>query len=157
MGEGRNSVFLARLGWDVTGFDVSDKALVNAQASAREARVRVRTVRSGYQEFEFGLEKWDLIVMTCAYFPIREASYVDRLIGSLRPGGLLVFQHHMLKKGKGENGTAALIGIPEGDELKEIFRNLRHVRYEEVEELSDWQTGPVPEERLMVKMLAKKE
>jgi hypothetical protein len=37
--------------------------------------------------------------MTYAYFPIREAVYVNRLIGSVRPGGLLAFQHGVLKRG----------------------------------------------------------
>ncbi|MCP5109324.1 MAG: methyltransferase domain-containing protein, partial [bacterium] len=79
MGEGRNSIFLASLGWEVTGFDVSDVALANAQTKAKQAGVEVKTVRSGYQGFDFGHAKWDLIVMTYAYFPIRQSEYVDRL------------------------------------------------------------------------------
>jgi 2-polyprenyl-3-methyl-5-hydroxy-6-metoxy-1,4-benzoquinol methylase len=34
MGEGRNSIFLAGRGWNVTGFDVSDVAVMNARAKA---------------------------------------------------------------------------------------------------------------------------
>src|SRR4051794_33369884 len=36
MGQGRNSMFLAALGWDVTGFDISDVAVKQAQAEARK-------------------------------------------------------------------------------------------------------------------------
>jgi methylase of polypeptide subunit release factors len=32
MGEGRNCIFLAGLGWKVTGFDVSDVAVANVLA-----------------------------------------------------------------------------------------------------------------------------
>jgi SAM-dependent methyltransferase len=99
MGEGRNSIFLASRGWNVTGFDVSDVAVMNARAKAEKAGVNLTAIRSGYQEFDFGHEKWDLILMTYAYFPIREAVYVNRLIGSVRPGGLLAFQHGVLKRG----------------------------------------------------------
>jgi Methyltransferase domain len=85
MGEGRNSIFLATLGWKVTGFDVSDVAITNALAKAKKAGVEVTAVRSGYQEFDFGHERWDLIVMAYAYFPIRDTKYVNRLIASMRP------------------------------------------------------------------------
>ena len=156
MGEGRNSIFLASLGWEVTGFDVSDVALANARAKAKKAGVEVKTVRSGYQEFDFGQGKWDLIVMTYAYFPIRETQYVDRLVKSLRPGGLLMFQHGVLKRGGDQTGTASWLGIPEEGELKRTFQSLRVLRYEEVEELSDWQTGPQARQGRAVKMLAKK-
>jgi len=156
MGEGRNSIFLASLGWRVTGFDVSDVALANAQAKAKKAGVEVTTVRSGYQEFDFGRGRWDLIVMTYAYFPIRETKYVNRLIASMRPGGLLAFQHGVLKKGADRTGDASLLGIPEEGELKKIFHHLRVLRYQEVEEISDWQVGHAARKGRSVKMLAKK-
>jgi SAM-dependent methyltransferase len=156
MGEGRNSIFLASLGWKVTGFDVSDVALMNARVKAKKAGVNLTTSRSGYQEFDFGYGRWDLIVMTYAYFPIRETEYVNRLIGSIRPGGLLAFQHGVLKKGVDRTGTASLLGIPEEGELKEIFRSLVVLRYEEVEEQSDWQVGHGHRNGRSVKMLAKK-
>ena len=60
MGEGRNSIFLAGLGWQVTGFDVSDVAVANALTKAKKAGVEITAMRSGYQEFDFGHEKWDL-------------------------------------------------------------------------------------------------
>jgi len=156
MGEGRNSIFLAGLGWKVTGFDVSDVAVANALAKAKKAGVEITAVRSGYQDFDFGHERWNLIVMTYAYFPIRDTKYVNRLIGSMRRAGLLVFQYGVLKKGADRTGDAALLGIPEEGELKHIFRKLRILRYEEVEETSDWQVGNRDRKGRSVKMLAEK-
>ena len=156
MGEGRNSIFLASRGWNVTGFDVSDVAVMNARRKADKAGVKLTAVRSGYQEFDFGDRKWDLIVMTYVYFPIRDAVYINRLVGSMRPGGLLAFQHGVLKKGVDRSGTAPLLGIPEEGELKEIFRSLVIMRYEEVEEESDWQVSHGHRMGRTVKMLAKK-
>lgn len=75
------------------------------------------------------------------YFPIRDTKYVDRLIDSMRLGGLLAFRYGVLKKGADRSGSAASLGIPEEGELKEIFRNLRILQYQEVEEISDWQVG----------------
>jgi SAM-dependent methyltransferase len=156
MGEGRNSIFLAGLGWKVTGFDVSDVAVANTLAKAKKAGVEITAVRSGYQDFDFGHERWDLIVMTYAYFPIRDTKYVNRLIASMRRGGLLAFQYGVLKKGADRSGDASLLGIPEEGELKEILRDLRILRYQELEELSDWQVGDGGRKGRSVKMLAKK-
>ena len=156
MGEGRNSIFLAGMGWKVIGFDVSDVAVANAVARAKKAGVEITAVQSGYQDFSFGHERWDLIVMTYAYFPIRDTKYVSRLMESMRRGGLLAFQYGVLKKGEDQTGDAALLGIPEEGELKEIFRTLRILRYQEVEELSDWQVGNRDRKGRAVKMLAQK-
>ena len=156
MGEGRNSIFLASRGWKLTGFDVSDVAVMNARRKADKAGVKLTAIRSGYQEFDFGDGKWDLIVMTYAYFPIREAVYVNRLVRSMRPGSLLAFQHGVLEKGEDRSGTAPLLGIPEEGELKEVFRSLAIVRYEEVEEESDWQVSHGHRMGRTVRMLAKK-
>ncbi len=156
MGEGRNSIFLAGSGWKVTGFDVSDVAVAHALAKAKKAGVKITAIRSGYQNFDFGHEKWDLVVMTYAYFPIRNTKYVNRLMASMRHGGLLAFQYGVLKKGADRAGDAALLGIPEEGELKEIFRNLRILRYQEAEELSDWQVGEGGRRGASVKMLAQK-
>jgi cyclopropane fatty-acyl-phospholipid synthase-like methyltransferase len=156
MGEGRNSVFLASLGWKATGFDVSDVAVANALAKAKKAGVEITAVRSGYQEFDFGHEKWDLVVMAYAYFPIRDPQYIGQLIASMRRGALLVFQYGVLKKGADRTGDASWLGIPEEGELKEIFRALLILRYEEAQERSDWQAGQGGRKGQSVKMLAQK-
>ena len=125
-------------------------------SQGQRAEVEITAVQFGYQDFSFGHERWDLIVMTYAYFPIRDTKYVSRLIESMRRGGLLAFQYGVLKKGEDQTGDAALLGIPEESELKEIFRTLRILRYQEVEELSDWRVGNRDRKGRAVKMLAQK-
>src|SRR4051794_11390976 len=44
MGQGRNSIFLATQGWDVTGYDVADTGLEAARSGAEKARVRIDAV-----------------------------------------------------------------------------------------------------------------
>jgi len=65
MGRGRNSIYLATIGWDVTGYDMASDALGVAQSYAREAGVKIRTVEAKHDSFEFGENQWDLIV--CSY------------------------------------------------------------------------------------------
>ena len=44
MGQGRNALALARLGWEVTGFDVSAVGLAQARAAATAQGVTINAV-----------------------------------------------------------------------------------------------------------------
>jgi 2-polyprenyl-3-methyl-5-hydroxy-6-metoxy-1,4-benzoquinol methylase len=45
MGQGRNAVFLAQQGWDVTGFDPSEEAVRIANRNAASVGVKIGTAR----------------------------------------------------------------------------------------------------------------
>ncbi|MCP3982140.1 MAG: class I SAM-dependent methyltransferase [bacterium] len=144
MGQGRNSVFLASTGWEVTGFDVSAEGLSIARAAAASAKVEIRTVQQGWQEFDLGKQQWDLIVLSYAWVPIDDPAYVERLCDALRPGGTLVFEH-MLGESRDE------LGIPETQQLLRAFASLRIVRYEEIEQRGDWHNEVLPLVRLVAR------
>src|SRR6516162_4753077 len=92
MGQGRNSVFLALKGWDVTGFDVSDEGIATARRNADRAAVKINAILGTEDAFDYGTERWDLIVFVYEPFPITTAAYVQRLHRSLRAGGLIVIE-----------------------------------------------------------------
>ena len=92
MGQGRNSVFLAVEGWNVTGFDISDAGLEAAKKNAERVGVKINTVLKSREEFDFGVAQWDLIVITYETIPLDTPSYATRLRDSLRPGGLIVVE-----------------------------------------------------------------
>ncbi len=92
MGEGRNTVFLALKGWDVTGFEISDEGVALAQRNARAPGVSITALLESNETFNFGQSQWDLIVATYAPFPLTTADYVQRLRGSLTPGSLVVVE-----------------------------------------------------------------
>jgi len=64
MGQGRNSIWLAHQGWDVTGFDPAEKAVALALENARKSGVHIKTEVKGMEDFDFGESRWDLIVLT---------------------------------------------------------------------------------------------
>jgi 2-polyprenyl-3-methyl-5-hydroxy-6-metoxy-1,4-benzoquinol methylase len=66
MGQGRNAIYLASRGWDVTGFDVADAGLEKARAQAAAAGVTINAVHASDEEFDFGRERWDLIAIIYA-------------------------------------------------------------------------------------------
>lgn len=54
MGQGRNSVFLALKGWDVTGFDISDEGIAVARKNAERAGVKLNAIRETDEAFNYG-------------------------------------------------------------------------------------------------------
>ncbi len=93
MGQGRNALYLAAKGWQVTGFDIAEKGLDVAQAEAAKRGLHITTVKSGYEEFDFGHEKWDLVVFSYAWAPLTDPALVERVRASLKPHGLVVIEH----------------------------------------------------------------
>ena len=153
MGQGRNSIFLAQQGWRVTGFDVSDEGLAIARANAKKADVSIHTAHCGYQEFDFGRSRWDLVAMIYAFVPITSPAFVKRVTDSLRPGGAVVYEHYLYTGDPAQRAPAGWIGEVAAGELRTIFRDLQVAHYEETQAVPDW-GGPEPAP--VVRLLAKK-
>ncbi|HTV14397.1 MAG TPA: class I SAM-dependent methyltransferase [Acidobacteriaceae bacterium] len=66
MGEGRNTIWLAQQGWDTTGFDPADQAVAAARKRAEELGVKIHTEVTTDEQFDWGENKWDLIVLSYA-------------------------------------------------------------------------------------------
>ena len=92
-GEGRNAVWLAGLGFLVTGVDESSVGLAKAQRLARERGVRITTVVADLNAFELGDETWDGIVSIFAHLPAEQRAPLHRrVVRALRPGGVLLLE-----------------------------------------------------------------
>lgn len=92
MGRGRNTIFLASLGWDATGYDMSADALNVAHAYADKAGVKIKTVEARHDTFDFGESQWDLILCAYCYLMPDEPNWPDIFWKALKPGGVVVFQ-----------------------------------------------------------------
>jgi SAM-dependent methyltransferase len=148
-GQGRNAVFLAGQGWEVTGLDISQVGLDAAKENAAKAGVRVQTVKADYDSFEFGVEQWDLIVMEFAWAPVSEPDFVAKIEQSLRPGGVVLFEHFI---NTSKYSYAPMIRALEPGALKDYFPGLEILSYEEQDHKADW-GGPGSR---VVRMLARK-
>jgi len=145
MGQGRNALYLASLGWDVTGFDIADAALQEARAVAQERHLRLNAVLQDAEHFDFGRERWDLIVST--YAPVREVA--PQLKASLKPGGYLLVEGFGEGTGSPVSGNVAF----RRGELEALFSEFRILRYEEPNEIGDF-GGSTP--RPLVRLFAQK-
>jgi SAM-dependent methyltransferase len=130
MGEGRNALYLAQLGWQVTGVDIAEKALAFAQQRAHALGVPLTTEVHDMATYDWGTNKWDLIVLSYA----GGRDYAPRVAKALKPGGLVVLEaFHM--------DATKRLAVVDGDyrvffntnELPTLYgaAGLKIVRYEE--------------------------
>ncbi len=64
MGDGRNSLYLAKLGWTVYGFDISDVGVHAARQHASELGLKIDAVTSSDANYNFGKDRFDLILFS---------------------------------------------------------------------------------------------
>lgn len=135
MGQGRNALYLASLGWEVTGVDISAKGLETARATAQRRKLTVHTIQADFTTFDLGKSQWDLI--SEIYMQGIIIGRAAQIAESLKPGGLLVVEG--FHRDLGQKGiTGQPLGF-EGHQLLTAFApHLRIVRYEEVKDFGDW-------------------
>lgn len=92
-GEGRNAVFLARLGYDVTAVDQSPVGLEKARRLADESGVSLHTVVADLADYAIEPEAWAGIVSIWCHLPppLRRSVHAACVRG-LRPGGAFVLE-----------------------------------------------------------------
>ncbi|MDH4273240.1 MAG: class I SAM-dependent methyltransferase [Candidatus Aminicenantes bacterium] len=150
-GMGRNAIHLARLGWNVTGIDLSAKGLGVMQANAEKAGLKVRTLKTSYGDFDFGRERWDLVALILSWAPVEEAGFLDRLKESIRPGGYVVFEHVVQRTANPfPPGVHALAP----GTLRELFNDFEILIYRELDDYGDWGGPPTPHVRMVARKRA---
>jgi SAM-dependent methyltransferase len=134
MGQGRNAVFLAVEGWNVTGFDISDAGLEVAKKNAARVGVKVNTVLKSREEFDFGVAQWDLIVITYETIPLETPAYGEQLRNSLRAGGLIVVETTASDAGQ---PLARSVDV-DPQRLLRAFDGFRILQFEDGVAMPDW-------------------
>lgn len=127
MGNGRNAIYLARLGFAVEGVDISAESVNSALEAARKAGV---TIRAQVADLEGGytIKKaaYDLIIC----FNYLQRSLLPQIKAGLRKGGVVVYETFLVDQaqfGKPQNPDFLL----KYNELLDIFRDFRILRYHE--------------------------
>ena len=142
MGMGRNAQYLASLGWDVTGVDISGTAVRKVGEAAAAKGLKVKAIRADLREWDLGENRWDLIVAANMHTLLVEQA--DRIIRALKPGGLLVVEgfHADVRQATKFKG---ILRVPQGhatNQLTTIFSSLRVLTYEDTMDIAAWSKGP---------------
>ena len=85
-GEGRNSIFLAKRGFQVSGLDISEAGLEKGRHWMEREGVKIDFRVTNLEQFEF-TEQYDLI-LNCNFL-LRDL--VPKSVEALSPGGIIVF------------------------------------------------------------------
>jgi 2-polyprenyl-3-methyl-5-hydroxy-6-metoxy-1,4-benzoquinol methylase len=94
-GAGRNAVWLAERGWQVTGVDFADVAIENARQLAAERGVEVELVEADVVEWTPPERAFDLVVILYLHVPADERGLVHgRAAAAVAPGGTLLVVGH---------------------------------------------------------------
>jgi 2-polyprenyl-3-methyl-5-hydroxy-6-metoxy-1,4-benzoquinol methylase len=88
MGDGRNALYLAKLGWTVHGFDISEVGVNAARRGAAELGVKIDAVVSSDAAYNFGINRFDLILFIWS-MPLVD---VRKVVNALKPGGMVVME-----------------------------------------------------------------
>jgi ubiquinone/menaquinone biosynthesis C-methylase UbiE len=92
-GEGRNAVFAAGLGWEVSAFDLSEFGKMKAEILATKNQVSIDFTVGDIQTLKYDANSFDALVMIYAHFPASiKSSCHHQLITYLKPGGLVIFE-----------------------------------------------------------------
>jgi len=159
MGQGRNVLYLASKGWDVTGFEIAEEGLKAAQANAAKAGLAIKTVQAGWDDFDFGHEQWDLICFIYTDAPVMDPHFVARVRDGLKTGGLLLMDRPYRSLDHPEPQWPDTEADKANAWLK-AWSDLQIVHYEDTPGVGDWQQTAVPRQEYrqlrLVRMLARK-
>ena len=98
-GEGRNAVYLAELGYEVTAVDASRVGLEKAQRLAEKRGAEIKTIIADLADFEIEENSWDGIVSIFCHVPptIRKPLH-RKVVAGLKTGGALVLEAYRPKQ-----------------------------------------------------------
>lgn len=147
-GEGRNAVFLAELGHDVTAVDQSAVGLANARKLAEQRGVALVTEVADLADYDLGEGKWAGIVAIWAHLPASLRQKVHAAcVRALRPGGAVVIEAYTPRQLErpGVGGPRDVELLMTAAALREELAGLDIERCEEVDrdvQEGAYHTGP---------------
>ena len=127
MGYGRNALYLAGLGFQVDGVDISAEAVRYAKRTARASGLSIN-IKTANLENEYKIEKNGYDGIIC--FSYLQRALIPQIKAGLRRGGVVVYETFLVDQalwGKPKNPDYLL----EHNELLEMFRDFRCLRYRE--------------------------
>ncbi len=145
-GEGRNGVWLAEQGLDVTAIDFSPSALAKARALAAERKVDVTFIEADVHAWPYPEAAFDVVVEIFTQFstPPDRARKWTGMRRALKSGGLLVLQGYTPRQlDHGTGGPKVRDQLYTRAMLEETFGDFRDLRIvEEERELHEGRSTP---------------
>ncbi len=129
MGEGRNGVFLASKGFQVTGLDISERGLEKAHKLAAERGVTISTRVVDLETYQLQKNTYDVVL--CTYY--LQGDLFPQIKDALKSGGMAVVETYTMdhRKYRTRFRKEYLLGT---NELLELFQDFIIIRYQNVDD-----------------------
>lgn len=144
MGGGRNSVYLASMGYRVEGIDISEEAIDKAKKLAHDNNVKINAHIIDLEKTAF-IEKNRYDVIIC--FNFLQRSLIPDIKEGLHPGGVIVYETYIVDQARFGRPTNPEY-LLKHNELLDLFRDFRCLVYHE---------GIYNEQKAVAGIIAKKE
>jgi len=92
-GEGRNAVYAAQGGWEVTAYDFSEEAIKKAMILAQEKKVEFTYQNASLDQVDFPQASFDAVGIVYVQYPtgVRTKNF-KKISSFLKPGGTLIME-----------------------------------------------------------------
>jgi SAM-dependent methyltransferase len=134
-GEGRNSVFLAKQGYNVTALDYSIVGLEKTENLAKENNVLIHLIHADITQYKFEKNYWQGIVsIFCHFDKINRQKVHQNCVNALATEGIFLLEAYapnQLKYGTGGPKTIDL--LMELSEVKDELKGLHFLTAREIE------------------------
>lgn len=139
-GEGRNAVYAAKLGWEVSAFDISLEGKKKAKQLARKNHVRIDYQVGELHEMDYKKEQFDVIALIFTHFPHETRSKTHKTLSNfLCQDGTIILEafsksqiSHQAKNEKG-GGPKDINMLYTLNDIKSDFENFEIIELVETE------------------------
>ncbi|MFN7930599.1 MAG: class I SAM-dependent methyltransferase [Blastocatellia bacterium] len=134
-GEGRNGVWLAEQGYDVTSVDLSAVGLEKARKLAASRNVNITTIQADLAEYKIEPQTWNGIIVIFCHLPqpLRR-QVLQRAVAGLQPGGIFLLELYTPKQIEyGTGGPSDLALLASLEDLRQDLDGLQLEIAQEVE------------------------
>lgn len=126
-GEGRNSIFFAKHGFQVDAIDISEMGLRKAKKLAREEGVEIKFIKTDLENYQIEESAYDVI----ADFSYLQRDLISQIKRGLRSGGAVIFETYLIDQKELSSGPKNPDYLLEHNELLSFFKGFRVIFYQE--------------------------
>ena len=126
-GEGRNSVFFAKHGFQVDSIDISEMGLKKAIRLAEEEGVKIKVIKTDLENYQIEKNTYDVI----ANFYYLHRDLIPQIIKGLKNGGAVIFESYLVDQNELPSGPKNPDHLLEHNELLDLFKDFRVILYRE--------------------------
>ena len=92
-GEGRNAVYAAQCGWNVTAFDQSTEGKRKALLLAESKNVRIEYFIESFESISLATNDYDALALMFVHIPSEVRTMIHRkFLSYLKPGGIVILE-----------------------------------------------------------------